>query len=364
MFKIDSIDKLLDFYRSKGKITLVGLNDSQLINVTNPWAKGSFDLLADTFEKAGIPTVALNVGSSFYNKAEHAKSIVENDLTVKEIQLLNSFSYLEAYSKVLRDIGLPFGLPKFMERIIRTSFRDKDNADVRISELLEDNPVVITSFMANNVMRAVANNPWAITKDYKNRHKTPNFDYTLAKTKDRKVLEEIIELTKKSYDTILSKTNGQVYGIGFFMPNGMAKEEGLIVFEEYINQCNYAYSELCKSLGVHYVDVSALGSTTGNVDFHASPVCIKDATLTTMASHIGERRMMPYDVFSENRTFGINGVCKEASDRLDAASVEYFCNALDLVNQNTIYERQAEQVIAQNAKKAYTKYLNKHGKNQ
>lgn len=354
----DNISKLLEFYKNKGGITLVGLNDSQLINVTNPWGKGSFDLLVDTFEKEGIYTTSLNAGSSFYNKAEHAKAIVENDLTVKEIQLLNSFSYLEAYSKVLRDIGLPFGVPRIFERAIRSSFDDKVLWNLKISDLLIDNPIIITSFMANNIMRAVANNPWKITSDYKQRYKRANFDYTLAKTKDCKVLEEIIETTKQTYDTILSRTNGQIYGIGFFLPKGMAKEEGLRVFEEFVNRCNDSYSSLCKTLGVHYVDISSLGSTTGNIDFHASPMQIKNAVLAKMADNIGKEHNS-YISINESKSSGLDGVMKGAYQNLRRAQVAFEKDPDDIVAINTINERDIELDIAENAKCAYKRYLDK-----
>lgn len=354
-FRDDNIKKLMKFYKEKGNITLVGLNDSQLINVTNPWGKGSIDLLAETFEKEGIPTNVLNAGSAFYNKAEHGKSILENNLTVKEIQLLNSFSYLEAYSKVFRDIGLPFGMPKIFERAIRTSFSDKLDPDTKILDVLVDHPVVITSFMANNIMRAVANNPFNIKKDYENRNKTENFNYTLSKIEDERVLEDIIETTKRTYDVLLSKTNGQVYGMGFFLPNGMAKNDGLKVFEGFIDRCNEVYKDLCETIGVNYLDVSTLGTTTGNLDFHAKPDEIKNVILSTMANHVGEDK--DYNLFNGGTFAGLAGVKRDTLENLNGAQSNLEENPDDLVAINTKNERETELRIVNAAGEAYNEYL-------
>lgn len=354
----DNIRKLMNYYKKKGKITLVGLNDSQLVNVTNPWGRGSFDLLVDDFKKEGINTTSLNVGSSFYNKAEHGRIVIENNLNAKEVALLNSFSYLVAYSKVMKDIGLPFGLPKTFEKIFRTAFDMKHINDITIGELLNDHPIVVTSFMANNIMRAVANNPFSIKRDYLNRYKNENFDYTLSKTKDPKVLEDIIETTKRTYEVVMENTNGQVYGLGFFLPNGLANNEGLKIFEEFINKCNYEYCNLCKQFGVSYVDIASLGVTTGNYDFHASPKEIKNAILGVVAQNIGKdsNNYVNKNVHSIN---GLRGVISDVNSMYDDAKLDFESNNTDSVIKKTLFEREKELMIAKEAHKVYCKKYKK-----
>ncbi len=365
---MESIDKMFKYYKSEGMVTLIGLNDSQLIDVVNPYSKGSFDLIVDAFEERNIPTLALNAGSSFYNKAEHAKAMIEADLTVDEIKLLNSYSALAAYSKVVRDsVGFikffervsksPFSLPKSFEKLIRPAFNTGELGETKLSNFLALKPVIITSFMANNIMRAVANDPYNIKKHYAQRDTNPHFNYTLSKINDPKVLKGIVELTKRTYDTLLSHTNGDLYGIGFFLPKGMAAEEGFKAFEEYIDMCNQTYSELCQSLGVHYVDVSKLGATTGTVDFHASPVQIKNAVIAEMANHTSESK--DTDCFSIPPTsYGLDYIINGAKTARDQADQDLNAYEDDFVLANTAYERSIELKIAQSAGKAYTKIKN------
>lgn len=346
----ENIDKLMEYYRGKGKITLVGLNDSQLVNVTNPWKKGSFDLLVDEFKKEEINVTSLNAGSSFYNKSEHARIIIENNLNAREITLLNSFSYLAAYSKVMKDLGLPFGLPKAFEKIFRTAFNMKNIEDITIKQLLNDKPIVITSFMANNIMRTIANNPFSIKRDYKNRYKNGNFDYTLSKIKDPNVLDGIIKDTKHTYDVLRNNTNGQVYGIGFFLPNGLADDEGFKIFEDFIDRCNYAFANLCEEFDVSYVDITKLGITTGNLDFHASPREIKDVILSVMAQKVSENSKT---IDSFNISNGLSGVINDVNEMYNVAKADFNSNGTDNVIKNTMYEREKELMIAKEAHKVY-----------
>lgn len=350
------VNNLIEYYLKKGGITLVGLNDSQLINVINPYSKGSFDLLVNTFKKHNVPTTSINIGSSFYNKAEHAQAIIEEDLTITEIYLLNSYSFLAAYSKVLSDLGLPFELPNAFERLIRPSFDIKNAENRRLSDFLSQQPVIITSFVANNFMRAVANNPWAIVKDYKNKDKTINYNYTLSKIQDKKVLEGIIELTKRTYDTILSRTNGNIYGIGFFLPNGMVKEEGLRIFSEFVDIYNDAYSNLCKTLGVNYVDVSALGRTTGDINFHASPEQIRNSIIREMCRNIPIGNDLRNNcIIIQSKGNGLTGMKNRAQTASSIAEKELSDNPNDKALKNTRRERNIELKIVERANTAYIK---------
>ena len=359
MVKLDNVkmDRLIEMYRETG-ITLVGLNDSQLINVMNPKGRASFDLVVETFRQKDIETASLNAGSSFLNKSEHAKSIIENDLTIREIEALKSYSYLAAYSKVFKDIGLPFGLPKVMERAFRTTASESDEKDMRISEYLQrENSVVITSFIANNIMRAVANDPFNIKKDYKNKDKSPRFNYTVNKMNDSKILDEIIESTKTTYDTLLSRTNADVYGMGLFLPNTMQKDEGLKVFKGFIDQCNGVYSEICKTIGINYIDVTSLGSKTGNVDFHAEPEEIKELILasiyeTKMKSTPEKRNEYLTETI---QPMGLDGMIVDAMINNSEAKANLYNEPDDTVAINTAYEREKELMIMRQAQETIEK---------
>lgn len=349
MSKITSInvDSLIEHYKKKGNLTLIGLNDSQLINIFVPYVKGSFDRLASTFIENGVNVRSVNAGSTFFNKSEHLKAILDSNLTVEDIRLLTSYSYLEAHSKVLRDVtkSKSFLLPDFMERIYRRPITNNISGRESILSLLQEEPIVIASILVNDIMRAVANDPWTVKKDYANRNKNSNFDYTVSKVKDEHVLIEVMDKLKSTLEYLLSRTNGSVYSLGFFLPK-MMEDEGYKVFKDFVDRCNLEYENICKSVGVNFVDLSTLGSTTGNIVFNANPNDIRDAILLSMLKHFEDLRQLSEQISIETpNLLTLEGIViqnhKEASLELIDKGIK------DRVALNTLKERIIEKRIAQ-----------------
>lgn len=355
MSKITSInvDSLIEHYKQKGGLTLIGLNDSQLVDVINPYGNSSIKELSAFFRSEGVVTTTLNAASSFFNKAEHAEAFIKANLTAEEIMLINSYSFVTSISKIVMDILKlkDFQMPNSMAKLFEKAFEIKGrDSSVTIGEMLQEEPIIITSIMANNVMREIANNPVKAVSDYKNRATNPSFDYTVDKLQDEKVLNSILDGLKRTYDTILNSTNGITYGMGFFLPKGL-DIPGLREFGKYIEMYNNYYQRLCKELGIIYIDVSTLGSTTGKMNFHADPKKIKDAIIASMLEQTSYNRPLFKSVRPDDGC-GLERLESIELDMVSDAREALIKNPNDPVCQNTHWEREKELLIIKKAEMA------------
>lgn len=259
------------------KIVIIGINDSQGVNITPSFfKKGMIEYLEkELIKNNNIETTVIDAHSLTMNKTEHIDYFLENNLTLEEIKLSQIYSVVSALEKIMTDIKLP----KFLGglgnayRLIYSPKKGDDN--IRISTALRNanTSIVIYSSGVNNLMREVGANPAGIKSMYKNRDKKPNYNYTLEKTNDPKILKKVIDRVRKNFDTILKiNPNAHIYALGIYVPKALESEE-MNIFRNLIIAYNEELAKLCDLYGVTFIDMSKMNEyNKGKINFHISTI--------------------------------------------------------------------------------------------
>ena len=264
------VNELKNYYRNRQiELAIIGLNDSQGVN------NNMLQYIANLLSGVNIDITTIDAFSLLLNKAEHIDYFLKYNLSVKEIKLSQIYSAVASFRKVMHDIGLPefLGNIAYLYSLIY-KIEEKDKS-IRITDTLQrsQEPILIYSSGANNLMREVANNPFSIKKDYKNRNETPNFYYTVDKCNDPVVLQGVIDSIKRNFDTILGiNDKTDIFALGIFVPKALQIAE-MNIFRELIIRYNEALGSLCKEYAVDYVDTEFIGReySKSSIDFHGSP---------------------------------------------------------------------------------------------
>ena len=257
----EKIDKLIQYYIDNG-LLIVGLNDSQGVNVTSTFFKrGLLEYLAAALASEDLTPEVINAFSLTMNKTEHIDYFLRSNLSLEEIKLSQIYSAVSAIEKVMEDVGLPKFLGKIgnVYRLIYTpeAGDEKINISTSLSEAAE--PVMIYSCGVNDLMREVGSNPFAIKGDYKARNKKPNYYYTLAKTITPTTLKDVIDAIERNYDTILGiNPKTDIYTLGAYVPRSLRSAE-MDIFRELIIAYNEALINLCRQYGITFVNTEEVG---------------------------------------------------------------------------------------------------------
>jgi hypothetical protein len=268
------IDELKKYYNDKD-LTIIGLNDSQGVNVSSKFFKpGLLDILANSLRSEKIDPVIINAFSLMMNKTEHIDYFLKANLSVEELKLMQYYSLVFAFRKVAKDFHLPEQLGdiclalKFMYPV-----KEKDK-DIHISTSLyeSEEPIVIYSSGVNNLMREVGNNPLRIKKDYNLRDKKPNYNYTLERSKDEKTLSKVIHGIEGNFENILKiNPNSDIYALGCYVPKALDIEE-MNVFRELILKYNELLEQTCKEYNITYINTEKIGKryNKSKLNFHVN----------------------------------------------------------------------------------------------
>ena len=271
--KKEKLDQIIDYYKQDG-LAIIGLNDSQGVDTTSFVKKGLLEFLADSLTSKELSPIVIDAFSLLINKTEHIDYILDSNLSVEEIKKSQVYSAVEAFTKAMEDMNLPEQLGK-IGYIYKGIYRPKQGDEkILISDTLFESkePLVIYSSGTNNLMREVANNPFNIIKDYKQRNIKPNYYYTLGKAEDPATLKTVIDGIERNFDHILS-INGKadIYSLGAYAPKSLQKDS-MTVFRELIDRYNAALEGLCNNYHVTYVNTNFIGQEFNNstINFHVS----------------------------------------------------------------------------------------------
>lgn len=270
----ENIEKLIQYYKEKG-LLIVGLNDSQGVNVTPTFfKKGLLEYLANVLTSDELTPEVINAFSLTMNKTEHIDYFLKSNLSLEEIKLSQVYSAVSAFEKVMTDIGLPKGLGK-IGNVYKLIYKINPlDWSIKITSSLKYacEPVVIYSSGVNNLMREVGSNPFGIKKDYKERNKKPNFNYTLEKAKYPKTLRIVMDGVERNYENILSiNPKTDIFTLGAYIPKSL-QIEAMNVFRDLVIEYNEKLKDLCNQYGTTFVNTEEIGKKYNNSsnNFHIS----------------------------------------------------------------------------------------------
>lgn len=266
------ISQLTDYYKNKG-LTIIGLNDSQGVNTTSVLnKKGLLEYLKDVLTTEDFTPEVINAFSLLMNKTEHIEYFLKNNLSVEEIKLSQLYSAISAFQKVMDDINLPkfLGNVAYAYKMAYKVNKGDENIFITDSIVNSEEPTVIYSSGANDLMREVYNNPFQLIGDYKKRDEKPNYNWTLKKAESPKSLENVIKNVKENFELILSLNNKtDIYALGIYSPKSLQKEE-LKIFRDLISKYNEKFIELCDKYHITYINTEVIGQkyNTQDANFH------------------------------------------------------------------------------------------------
>lgn len=273
------IERLKDYYKALG-LTIIGLNDSQGVN--NNMLRYLASMLADE----SVAPLIIDACSLLMNKTEHIDYFIEGNITVEQIKISQLESAAASFRKVMIDLGLPEFLGNIAYLLYRNKYKvNEGDCNIHLGTTLNDakEPILIYTSGANNAMREVANNPFAIVGDYKRREETPNFNYTVERCKDPKTLETVIDGVSRNFDTIYSKNSKtDIMALGVFEPKALQTEE-MNLIRDLIANYNAALEAKCREYGATFIDTGFIGRehSHSKIDFHGSALGYK-----ILAEHI------------------------------------------------------------------------------
>lgn len=269
----EKLKRLQRHYRNND-LVLVGLNDSQGVNTTTLFGKGTLEYLRDFLTSEDANSTFINAFSLMFNKTEHIDYFLESNFSVEDIKDLQVTGMVNALEKAMQD----FHMPKFIGKIGYISkllYRKKpgDNK-ILLSSTIEEakQPVIVYSCGANDLMREGWSNPFRIGKDYLNRDKNDNYNYALHKLENPLTIKRVIGRVERNINNILGLNDqADIYTLSLYIPKSM-KSEGMDIFNDAIAMYNEELEMLCKKYGLAYVDTSENGAKYNNssLNFHVS----------------------------------------------------------------------------------------------
>ena len=224
----EKLKRLTDYYKNDG-LTIVGLNDSQGVNTTSTiLKKGLLEYLASSLKTEELDPTVINAFSLLLNKTEHIDYFLKGNLSLEEIKLSRVYSVVAALEKVMTDVHLPKALGKVGYLYKVCAIPKKGDANIHITTSLKEakEPIVIYSSGVNNLMREVGNNPFSISKDYKDRDKRPNYNYTLDKVNDKNTLDSVIAGIDENFYNLLSiNARSDIFALGSYTPASLRSDD-------------------------------------------------------------------------------------------------------------------------------------------
>ena len=268
------IDFLREYYKDKG-LTIIGLNDSQGVNVNSTFfKKGLLEYISNALKSEELDPTVINAFSLLMNKTEHIDYFLKNNLTVEEIKLSQLYSTVMALRKVFNDIHLPdqLGNIAYINRMLYSVKEEDKNKKITTELQTAIEPTVIYSSGVNNLMREVGNNPFRINSDYKNRNKRPNYDYAIKRASKLSTLNRVIDGMERNFENILSiNGNTDIYVLGSYSPKSF-ESEGMEIFRELMIEYNIRLQDLCRAYDLTYINTEKAGKKYNNstLNFHVS----------------------------------------------------------------------------------------------
>lgn len=251
------VKKIVETYDDE--ITFVCLNDSQAINI-NPcfWEPNAVEYIENAFIKQGANVQFINSSSLKFNKTNHIDKILDNNLSYEEIKNLNLLGAKAAFSKISSDFHIPIDCG-FIGSVFVDPVKDGDES-LYISSTIQNsnNPIILYTCGANDLMRALNNNPLSIKKYDKDGNIADNYLYSVYKANQNSTLDNIINDVENNFKNIYAlNPSCQIYALSLYLPNNVSGED-MQPFVKIINEYNKRFKELCDDYNVHYISTSDL----------------------------------------------------------------------------------------------------------
>ena len=282
------IKKLTDYYKNNG-LTIVGLNDSQGVNTTSTiFKKGLLEYLNNKLIGGYLDSTVINAFSLLMNKTEHIDYFLKANLSLEEIKLSRVYGMVRALEKVMTDVHLPKSLSKVGYLYKLCAIPKNKDASTYLTSTLEDakEPIIIYSSGINNLMCEVGNNPFAISKDYKDRDKRPNYNYTLDKVNNPNTLNKVMHGIDKNFYNLLSiNESSDIYALGSYTPASL-RDIDMKIFQNLILEYNERLTSLCNSYHITYINTEKIGNmyNKSKVNFHINTKGVRVLAETILES--------------------------------------------------------------------------------
>lgn len=258
---MEKLNELSSYYKDKG-LAIIGLNDSQGVNVTSTFfKKGLLEYISAALKDEELRPIVINAFSLTMNKTEHIDYFLESNLSLEEIKLSQIYSVVSALEKVMEDVKMPRILGKIgnLYRMVYTPKKGDEN--IFIADTIRDiqEPTLIYSSGVNNLMREVGISPFTIMGDYKNRDIKPNYNYTVVRSNDPRVLKSVIDGIEKNFDSILNiNDKTDIYTLGAYVPKAL-ESEGMGVFRDLVSVYNEKLEYLCRRYNISFINTDCIG---------------------------------------------------------------------------------------------------------
>lgn len=265
----EKVKDIVDCYNGE-KITFVGLNDSQLVNLNVCfWEPNVIEYIEEAFKKEGANVQFIDAASLRFNKTNHIDKILDSNLSYEEIKTLNLLGAQEAFSRVSSDFNLPIDIG-FLGSLFVDSIEEKDSSIYISTEIQNSNhPIILYTSGANDLMRALNNNPLSIKKYAKDGSINDSYLYSVYKAKQHSTLDHIMNNIENNFENIYSiNPTSQIYALSIYIPNNMTGED-MQPFAQIINNYNQRLEQLCNKWGAYYISTASLASIYMETDnFH------------------------------------------------------------------------------------------------
>ena len=264
--------KLINYYKKDG-LTIVGLNDTQGVNPSSTvFKKGLLEYIASSLKTEELNPKVIDAFSLLLNKTEHIDYFLKANLSLEEIKLSRVYSFEAALEKVMTDVHLPKFLGKVGYLYKFCSIPKKGDSNIHITTSLKETkePIVIYSSGVNNLMREVGNNPFAISKDYKDRDKRPNYNYTLEKINNSNTLNKVMNSIDENFYNLLSiNDKSDIFALGSYTPASLRSDD-MKIFQDLILAYNERLTSLCNSYHITYINTQKIGNmySKSKANFH------------------------------------------------------------------------------------------------
>lgn len=301
--------QLSKYYKDKG-LTIIGLNDTSGVKINS--RKKLLEYLGNCLADETISPVIINVFSQMFNKAEYINYLLESNLSLEDIKDLQINGMIYSLEKVMEYFHLPKFLGKvgYINKLLYRS--QKGDNGIYLTDALQDakEPIVIYSCGANDLSREVGNKSFDIRRDYKNRDKNMNYEYTLYKLQDPKTVKTVINKVEGNINNILTlNSNSDICVLGLFIPLSI-KKKSMNIFKYAIEKYNEDLMELCIKYKLLYVDTKKQG------EFHNKSKYISGADYKDLSHQIIDELYKKKIWDNDNSSVNVNGNFKIQNHKL------------------------------------------------
>ena len=336
--------QLKQYYQDKNSV-LVGLNDSQGVDTGLLFRKGILEYVRDMLVNSKDEMAVFNAFSLMFNKTEHIDYLLDANLSLAEVKHLQIEGMVCALSKFFHtDLQLPkvFGDLGKIGYISKTLYKTQEgDYKLCLSDTLikSEEPIVIYSSGANDLMREGWCNPFNIGKAYQNREQDPTYYYALKQFQNPNTIKRVIDRVEHNFEHILTLNDKtDICALGLYLPNTM-NQEGMEVFEEAIKEYNAQLQVLCQKYHNSYIATDLIGNklSKDRSNFHASY-----SIQQLLAEQVIEKLYQKKTQLQENVIF--TPVNNEHSDT--TGLLEFFLKFYDdIINLNKELDKQFEYAI-------------------